>query len=127
MDLNYETATVDDFVAHQLSFNELPENIRVQLLGNNREIYDKLLKNYSIERQLPYEDSQVKNVMSKRDYYTEMINNLKTKLRVCIFFIYSIYKFYTQIRFTLTNLQILLPMNYVFYHLIFIQTFCLIL
>ncbi len=89
--LNYETATVDDFVAYQISFNELPEHIRVQLLGNNREVYDKLLKNYAIERQLPYEDTQMKNVMTKKDYYSEMVNNLKSKLRVLIFFIRSLF------------------------------------
>jgi hypothetical protein len=75
------TELLEEYVAQGVSWEQLPKDVK-ESISNNVDIYQSTVKKYCIEHQLPYEQTSLQQVMSKRDYYTEMVQQLKTNLRI---------------------------------------------
>jgi len=63
------------------TWEQLPNDVK-EVLGGNKQMFEKILKDYSMERQLPFEQSPVQHFMNRKDYYNDMIEHLRNNLRV---------------------------------------------
>ena len=71
---------IEEFIT--CTWETLPNDVR-EVLGGNKQMFEKILKDYAMERQIPYEQAPVQLLlMSKRDYYLEMVEYLRNNLRV---------------------------------------------
>lgn len=73
---------INEFI--NCSWDDLPVDVK-EVLGGNKNLFDRILKDYAMERQLPYEQAPVSlSLMNKKDYYLEMVEYLRNNLRVSV-------------------------------------------
>lgn len=72
---------VEEYVSQGVKWENLPEYVRNQL-GNSQEVYVQEIKNYCMNHLTSFENSLAKHFMNKNGYYTDMINYLRSHLRV---------------------------------------------
>nr|CAG4708246.1 unnamed protein product [Naegleria fowleri] len=71
---------INEFI--NCSWDDLPVDVK-EVLGGNKNLFDRILKDYAMERQLPYEQAPVSlSLMNKKDYYLEMVEYLRNNLRL---------------------------------------------
>ena len=51
-------------------------------IGGNEEVYNNTLKKFSLDRELKYENAPVRIILPKQKYYQELLNTLRSKLKV---------------------------------------------
>lgn len=74
---------LDTYASQGTTWEQLPPNIR-ESVSNNADIYIQCVKKYCIEHQISFEKqaatTPLQSFMSKRDYYSEMVQYLKSNL-----------------------------------------------
>jgi hypothetical protein len=66
-------------------WKDLPKEIK-ESIGGNEEVYNNTLKKFSIDRELKYENAPARIILPKQKYYQELLQSLRTKLKVFHFF-----------------------------------------
>lgn len=76
-------SSLQDHVAKGTLWKDLPRDIQ-ESIGGSEEVYHNTIKKFSLDRELKYESSPARTILSKEKYYTELISYLRTKLKVSI-------------------------------------------